>query len=97
MTDDSRESDSTTPDGPDHDVVNRSRWENLAIARQRKQFGDREVKFCENPLCNRITPVGILYCCNGCSQAHSGKYEIHEDGPLGHSPQCNERHAARCG
>lgn len=48
---------------------------------------------CENPLCDRQTTA--MYCCHGCDQAHAGRYEIHEDGLLGHSAGCNERHAER--
>ena len=58
------------------------------------RFG-RPLKGCENPLCDRKVPQGILYCCGSCDQAHAGKYEIHESGQLGHSPSCNDRHEAR--
>lgn len=56
-----------------------------------------ELKACDNPLCERQTSAGAAYCCDGCSRAHEGRYEIHEDGILGHSAGCNERHAQRNG
>jgi hypothetical protein len=58
-------------------------------------WADRSLKPCVNPLCERFIPVGILYCCHACDLAHEGRYEIHADGPLGHSPTCNDRWAAR--
>ncbi len=48
---------------------------------------------CTNPLCERQTTA--LYCCGPCDVAHAKRYEIHEDGPLGHSESCNARHAER--
>ena len=56
---------------------------------------DRENKKCDNPGCKRQVHVGTHYCCGACAQAHDGKYEIHEDGPLGHSDSCNKRFAER--
>jgi len=50
-----------------------------------------EYKSCNNPLCDFIVPQSVLYCCAGCNQAHEGKYEIHEDGPLGHGSSCARR------
>lgn len=55
------------------------------------------LKPCDNPLCDRKTTKGVLYCCGACGSARTGGYEIHEAGPLGHSPSCNERHAVRGG
>jgi len=40
------------------------------------------LKKCENQLCDQLTTA--LHCCHACDLA-SGKHEIHEDGPLGHS------------
>ena len=58
------------------------------------RFGGKLAQ-CANPECDRwvSTTVVSRYCCGGCEKAHEGKYEIHEDGPLGHSAFCN----ARCG
>ena len=58
-------------------------------------FGDPEFKKCNNPMCNRQTKTGTHYCCAACAQANEDSYEIHPDGPLGHSLGCNERHTAR--
>lgn len=55
---------------------------------------NEQLKPCRNPLCARRVS-SALYCCAGCAMAHDGRYEIHEDGPLGHSETCNERHAER--
>lgn len=60
------------------------------------RFG-RPLGKCSNPLCDRKIPQGILYCCAACGLADERKYEIHEDGPLGHSNSCNERHKERTG
>lgn len=57
-------------------------------------FG-RPLKTCDNPLCDRRTKQGIMYCCGSCDAAHRGQYEIHESGPLAHSPSCNDRHEQR--
>lgn len=57
-------------------------------------FG-RSCKKCDNPLCDRWTSAGASFCCHGCNLAFAGKYEIHEDGPLGHSVECNTRHQER--
>lgn len=35
------------------------------------------------------------YCCGPCANASQEHYEIHEDGPLGHTSSCNDRHAVR--
>lgn len=54
-----------------------------------------ELKKCTNPLCDRAIKDWTAYCCEPCAQAHEGSYEIHETGPLGHRPSCEERHAER--
>lgn len=48
---------------------------------------------CTNKLCDRITTA--MWCCGPCEQADSGGYEIHEDGPLGHTETCDQRHRER--
>ena len=60
-----------------------------------RPFGLGRLKPCANPECDRATPEGVLYCCGACGKAHDGKYEIHEEGILGHSPDCNQRHERR--
>lgn len=62
----------------------------------RDRFGGKMAP-CANPLCDRWVTTTVLdpYCCGGCRKAHKGKYEIHEDGPLGHSEFCNDRCAER--
>ncbi len=52
-----------------------------------------EIKYkpCKNPLCDYLVPTSVLYCCGSCDKAHTGKYEIHEDGPLGHTSGCSRR------
>lgn len=50
---------------------------------------------CMNELCMRKVKEGVAYCCASCQQADENNYEIHEDGPLGHSPFCNDRKAER--
>lgn len=52
-------------------------------------------KVCDKPDCDRLTQVRFAFCCHGCTLAADGEYEIHEDGPLGHSEKCNERHRER--
>lgn len=55
-------------------------------------------KACENPECDRQVSFGVLYCCIGCSNAHEGKFEIHEKGShwiCAHSDTCDERHRLR--
>ena len=54
---------------------------------------ERPYKKCDNPLCDRQTTA--MYCCGACATAHEDGFEIHEDGPLGHSTSCNDRHAER--
>ncbi len=51
-------------------------------------------KKCDKPDCDRLVLEGRVYCCHGCMLAAEGKYEIHEDGPLGHSKDCTARQAA---
>lgn len=50
---------------------------------------------CSNPECERLVGVSIQYCCGSCAFAHKQKFQIHEDGPLGHTESCNERHEER--
>jgi len=56
-----------------------------------------ELKPCDNELCDRQTSSGAAFCCAGCANAAQNHYEIHEDGILGHSEGCNERHWVRSG
>jgi len=56
-------------------------------------------KPCINPDCDRwVSPsVADPYCCGSCRTADQGignngqRFEIHEDGPLGHSDFCNSK------
>lgn len=50
---------------------------------------------CANELCDGLLAGGALYCCAPCALADERHYEIHEDGPLGHTPDCRERQAER--
>jgi hypothetical protein len=50
---------------------------------------------CTKPDCFRKVKPGIVYCCHPCALADEKKYEIHDDGPLGHTPSCNERAVER--
>lgn len=50
-----------------------------------------ELTACSNTLCKRKVPEMVAYCCTGCRLADERHYEVHEDGPLGHSQYCNER------
>lgn len=52
-----------------------------------------ELVKCANELCRRLVEKTVLYCCHACHMADMKHYEIHEDGPLGHSANCNKRHA----
>lgn len=45
--------------------------------------------------CGRSVSASVAYCCWACSKADEGGYEIHESGLLGHSQDCQERHAER--
>lgn len=50
---------------------------------------------CANPLCDGLVRPSVAYCCGSCAKAHDGHYEIHENGPLGHTPGCQEIQAER--
>lgn len=50
---------------------------------------------CETPDCLRLVGAASAHCCRACALAAEGGYEIHEDGPLGHSRWCDERAAER--
>lgn len=50
---------------------------------------------CATPDCLRLVSAGSAHCCGACALAATGKYEIHESGPLGHSEWCDERAAER--
>ena len=52
------------------------------------------LKKCDNPECFRQVRNGVEFCCGPCGTAN-GKYEIHGDGPLGHTIGCNERDVQR--
>lgn len=61
---------------------------------ERDGGGYNRLYTCRNQLCDRLTTA--MFCCPGCAAAH-GLYEI-DDTPgsrLGHSDQCDERHARR--
>jgi hypothetical protein len=51
------------------------------------------LKWCNGQLCERMTSAGAAFCCDPCSRAADGGYEIHEGGPLGHAGSCGERWA----
>lgn len=55
----------------------------------------QEFKKCINSLCFRKVKHGVMYCCMACNMADDRRYEIHESGPLGHSPDCNQRDVER--
>lgn len=46
---------------------------------------------CRNELCDYRLAGGAAYCCAGCATADERGYEVHEGGPLGHSPACARR------
>ena len=50
---------------------------------------------CATPDCLRLVSAASAHCCRACALAAEGRYEIHEDGPLGHSRWCDERAAER--
>jgi hypothetical protein len=50
---------------------------------------------CTNELCLRKVRAGVAYCCEACSMADEGHYEIHADGILGHSEDCTDRNTTR--
>jgi hypothetical protein len=62
-----------------------------------------ELRMCSNPACDRAVRANFLgqrqseYCCASCAQADRDGYEIHERGPLAHSPGCDQRHHEREG
>jgi hypothetical protein len=52
-------------------------------------------KRCDGAGCARRISIGMSYCCASCQMASENRYEIHTDGPLGHSDLCNARHMER--
>lgn len=50
---------------------------------------------CRKPDCDHLVRATVAYCCAACARAAEYHYEIHDVGPLGHSPQCLARHAER--
>jgi hypothetical protein len=52
-------------------------------------------KRCDGSACPRRVSIGLTYCCASCQMASQHHYEIHDDGPLGHSDLCNARHLER--
>lgn len=56
--------------------------------------GER-LKPCLNPLCDRLVTMSVAYCCHPCGLANEGHYEIHPDGPLGHTDLCEQRRRER--
>lgn len=52
-----------------------------------------DLRPCANHLCRGLVIVG--FCCPPCALAAQNGYEIHEDGPLGHSETCMARQRAR--
>lgn len=70
------------------------RWDlKLSLLAWPMYEGMQKLKLCDNKLCMRLTTC--MYCCGQCDYADQQKFEIHEDGPLGHSISCNERHERR--
>jgi len=59
-------------------------------ATRQTRFERKPIYDCANPAC-RQKVSWALYCCAGCRLAHEGGYEVHEDGPLGHSDICKGR------
>jgi hypothetical protein len=53
------------------------------------------LKPCANELCHALVSPASLYCCDPCYRSGEGGYEIHEDGPLGHSSSCMDRQRGR--
>lgn len=74
--------------------VEDSPWCTSQFKKAFKQYVEDNMKKCNNPECNRQTTAD--YCCAPCRQAHNDHYEIHENGILGHSEGCDERHKERC-
>lgn len=58
-------------------------------------IADQDFNKCSKPDCMRKVKKGIAFCCHPCSYAAEKKFEIHDDGPLGHTPTCNERDKER--
>ncbi len=56
-----------------------------------------DYKKCDKPDCGRKVKVGVLYCCAACALADERGHEVHETGPLAHSPGCEARHRDRGG
>lgn len=54
-----------------------------------------QLKACANELCHARTSRSSLYCCDSCYRADEGGFEIHENGPLGHSASCLARQRER--
>jgi|EndMetStandDraft_8_1072994.scaffolds.fasta_scaffold1492752_2 hypothetical protein len=57
--------------------------------------GRPNLKACANPRCDHWVGISVQYCCAACGDAHVGRYEIHETGPLAHAPRCLDRHLER--
>jgi hypothetical protein len=66
----------------------------LWLARQQADFTEG-FHACANGLCDRRVKDGVGYCCTPCAVAQQKCYEIHEDGPLGHTTSCAQRHVER--
>ena len=58
-------------------------------------IADQNFDKCSKPDCMRKVKKGIAFCCHPCSYAAEKKFEIHDDGPLGHTAACNMRDAER--
>ena len=58
-------------------------------------IADQNFNKCSKPDCFRKVKKGIAFCCHPCSYAAEKKFEIHDDGPLGHTTDCNTRDAER--
>lgn len=50
---------------------------------------------CNNSLCDRFVLINEVYCCHACLVAYVNKYEIHSEGLLGHSQECNVKQRER--
>lgn len=50
---------------------------------------------CANPLCDALVTPSVAYCCYPCSVASEGRYEVHEEGLLGHTEECKARQLER--
>lgn len=58
-------------------------------------IADQNFDKCSKPDCMRKVKKGIAFCCHPCSYAAEKKFEIHDDGPLGHTEDCNQRDKER--